>query len=83
VIQWEPDRPKWEQIADQIQQGIKDGTYPPGGRVPSVHQLVQEYGVARATAEKALTRLRERGLIYTVQGLGSFVAKDQQRGREG
>jgi len=73
MIEWEPDRPRWEQIADVIRARIDDGTYPPRSRVPSVQQLVAEYGVAVDTAQKVLTRLRDEGVVYTVRGLGSFV----------
>lgn len=74
MIEWEPDVARWEQVAGVIRQRIADGTYPPRTRVPSVMQLVDEYGIAQATAQKVLTRLREDGLIYTSPGLGSFVA---------
>jgi DNA-binding GntR family transcriptional regulator len=76
MIEWEADRPRWEQIADVIRARIEDGTYPPRTRVPSVQQLVEEYGVAVDTAYKVLTRLREEGVVYTVRGLGSFVADE-------
>jgi len=75
MIEWEADRPRWEQIADVIRARIDDGTYPPRSRVPSVQQIVEEYGVAVDTAQKVLTRLREEGVVYTVRGLGSFVAE--------
>ncbi|MFD8027802.1 GntR family transcriptional regulator [Streptomyces sp. NPDC059717] len=74
IDEWAEDRPKWEQIADVIRQRIADGTYPPRSRVPSVQQLVQDTGVAVDTAQKVLSNLREEGVIYTVRGLGSFVA---------
>lgn len=67
--------PRWRQIADVVIKRIEDGTYPPRSRVPSVVQLQGEFGVAAATAQKVLSRLREAGLIYTEPGLGSFVAK--------
>ncbi|MED7827315.1 GntR family transcriptional regulator [Streptomyces chiangmaiensis] len=75
IDEWAEDRPKWEQIADVIRQRIADGTYPPRSRVPSVQQLVNETGVAVDTAQKVLANLREEGVIYTVRGLGSFVAE--------
>ncbi|MFD0524490.1 hypothetical protein [Paractinoplanes durhamensis] len=34
---------------------------------------MQEYGVARGTARKSIQLLRERGMIVTVVGRGSFV----------
>lgn len=73
VIDWRPNAPKWEQIAEVIRARIADGTYPPDTAVPSEHALVREFGVARATARKVLVRLREAGVIYTVRGMGSFV----------
>ncbi|MDX2705790.1 GntR family transcriptional regulator [Streptomyces sp. PA03-6a] len=75
IDEWAEDRPKWEQIADVIRERIADGTYPPRSRVPSVQQLVADTGVAVDTAQKVLANLREEGVIYTVRGLGSFVAE--------
>ncbi|MDV7220626.1 GntR family transcriptional regulator [Streptomyces prunicolor] len=74
MIEWEPDVPRWEQVANVIRQRIAEGTYAPRTRVPSVMQLVDEYGIAQATAQKVLSNLRDEGLIYTSPGLGSFVS---------
>lgn len=35
--------------------------------------MAEEYGVARLTARRAVRELRERGLVRTVQGKGTFV----------
>ncbi|MGI5139428.1 MULTISPECIES: GntR family transcriptional regulator [unclassified Streptomyces] len=74
MIEWEPDAPRWRQIADVLRARIEDGTYPPRTRVPSLVQLTAEFGVASVTAQKALRALREQGFTYTEQGLGSFVS---------
>lgn len=74
MIEWEPDVPRWKQVATVIRERIADGTYPPRTRVPSVIQLATEFGIAQATAQKVHQGLREEGLIYTEPGLGSFVA---------
>lgn len=42
--------------------------------IPAEPRLAEEYGVARLTARRAVRELRERGLVYTVQGKGTFVA---------
>lgn len=60
-----------------LRQRIVNGTYPPRSRVPSVVQLTEEFGIAAATAQKALRALRTEGLTYTEPGLGSFVTKEQ------
>ncbi|MGW6546485.1 GntR family transcriptional regulator [Streptomyces massasporeus] len=58
---------------------IADGTYPPRTGVPSVVQLTSEFGVANATAHKALRALREEGLMYTEPGLGSSSLSGHSR----
>ncbi|MGW9027539.1 GntR family transcriptional regulator, partial [Streptomyces sp. NPDC055722] len=62
-----------EQVAEVIEGRIKDGTYPSGTRVPSVVQLQSEFGIANITAQKVLRALRQKELIETVSGMGSFV----------
>ncbi|MFF7970701.1 GntR family transcriptional regulator [Streptomyces sp. NPDC007905] len=74
-MQFAPDIPRWRQVAEVIRGRIEDGTYPPRTRVPSVMQIIAEFGIATATAQKVLQNLRKEGLIYTEPGLGSFVAK--------
>ncbi|MGW8378562.1 winged helix-turn-helix domain-containing protein [Streptomyces sp. ODS28] len=75
MIEFEPDRPRWQQVADVIRQRIEDGTYPPRTRVPSVVAMLNEFGIATSTGQKVHRALREEGLIYTEPGMGSFVAK--------
>lgn len=83
MIDYASDVPRWVQVADVIRTRIADGTYPPGERVPSVVQLQAEFGIAQATGQKVLSRLREVGVIYTVPGLGSFVARPSAGERAG
>lgn len=59
---------------------ISDGTYPPGSRVPSVVQIIEEFEIANVTAQKVLRALREEGLIRTEPGMGSFVADEPPAG---
>jgi DNA-binding GntR family transcriptional regulator len=65
--------PVYIQLADIVQGRIERGKLLPNRPVPSESQLQQEFGVARGTARKAIALLRERGLIVTVQGRGSYV----------
>ncbi|MGC5012463.1 GntR family transcriptional regulator [Streptosporangium sp. DT93] len=74
MIEWRPNAPKWEQVADILKGRIADGTYPVDTPLPSEHLIVQEFDVARGTARKVLTRLREQGVAYSVRGLGTFVS---------
>jgi len=54
---------------------IRDGTYPPGSRLPSEAELSETYEVARPTVRQALGRLRDQGLIRTLHGRGSVVVE--------
>ncbi|MGP3921553.1 GntR family transcriptional regulator [Nonomuraea sp. 10N515B] len=74
MIEFEPDRFRWEQVADILRQRISDGTYPPKHLLSEV-RLMQEFGVARGTLRKAMQRLRDEKLIYTIPNLGSFVGQ--------
>ncbi|MBB6174328.1 DNA-binding GntR family transcriptional regulator [Nocardiopsis mwathae] len=74
IDDWDPTRPKWEQIADVLRARIASGTYPPQHLVSEV-RLEQEFGVARMTARKAVRALREEGLLITRPGMGSFVSR--------
>lgn len=67
-------RPLWRQIAAEIIRRIKDGTYPPGSRVPSTLEIAQEFGVVNATASKAMQHVRAQGWTRGEVGLGTFVA---------
>ncbi|MGW3846883.1 GntR family transcriptional regulator [Streptomyces fagopyri] len=73
MTDYDPTRPKWEQIADVLRARIASGELPPRTLVSEV-ALEAEFGVARGTVRKATAALREEGLITTTPGMGSFVA---------
>lgn len=61
-------------IADHIAAQIEAGQLQAGARLPPERQLAEEYRVAYLTVRRAMVELRERGLIITVHGKGTFVA---------
>lgn len=62
-------------IADRVRERIQAGELRPGEPVPSITTIVQDEGVARQTAGKALRLLEAEGLVYRVPGLGYYVAE--------
>ncbi len=66
----------YAQVAARIRDEIVSGELGPGDRVPSVRALAAEWGIARATAEKALHLLRSQGLITTRVGSGAVVSSE-------
>ncbi|WP_405145885.1 GntR family transcriptional regulator [Sphaerisporangium sp. NBC_01403] len=65
--------PKYAQLIAEMERRIESGEYPPGSPLPSEHQLMAEFGMARPTVVKALGVLRDNGWIVTQQGKGRFV----------
>lgn len=63
----------YAQIAADIREEIYASRLRPGDRVPSVRDLAANYGVSRATADKALSALRSEGLVAAVTGVGTVV----------
>ncbi|PTX64912.1 GntR family transcriptional regulator [Melghirimyces profundicolus] len=67
--------PLYHQLKEILKENIESGTWTPGDRIPSEHQLRSTYGVSRNTVIKALDDLVREGLLYRQQGKGTFVAQ--------
>jgi DNA-binding GntR family transcriptional regulator len=63
--------PLHEQLTVILRERITTGKLK--GRVPSIVTLAQEYEVGHNTAQRALTTLRDEGLIVAAKGRGYFV----------
>ncbi|WP_327747977.1 GntR family transcriptional regulator [Streptomyces europaeiscabiei] len=60
-------------VADDVARRIQGGELRSGDRVPGELDMVATYGIARMTAARAVRELRDRGLVQTVRGKGTFV----------
>jgi GntR family transcriptional regulator len=60
------------QVADHIAARIEVGEF--SHKLPAERALAEEYEVAYQTLRHAMQVLRDRGLIITRQGRGTFVA---------
>ncbi len=61
-------------VADDIASRIASGELAPGARLRSERDLAEYYGVSYGTVRRAMQVLRDRGLITTIHGRGTFVA---------
>lgn len=67
--------PLYRQVAAELERRIVTGEIPPGRRVPSATEICDEFSVSRRTANEALAVLKERGLVRSVVGRGTFAVE--------
>lgn len=70
-----PLRLIYEQVAEHIAMRIEADDLQRGQRMAPERDLAVEYGVAYNTIRKAMEILRNRGLIITMHGRGTYVAE--------
>lgn len=68
--------PAYRQVVNGVISSIACGDYTPGARMPNISELASTYGVAEGTVKRALAELRDRAVIVTRQGTGTFVRAD-------
>ena len=66
----------YQQVADYVRNAILQGYYKKDDQIPSERELGETLNVSRVTVREGLKILAESGLIYSVQGKGSYVAVD-------
>src|ERR1700722_20051939 len=63
----------YEQIVQQIEESIMQGTLKPGDQLPAERELAQQFGVSRTAVREAVKTLREKGLLEAYSGRGTFI----------
>lgn len=69
-------KPIYEQLTDNITQLVLRGVLAPNEQLPGVRTLAGELAINPNTIQKAYSELERRGIIYSVQGRGSFVSEN-------
>ncbi len=79
-MDWKPDRKAkkaiYKQLAEYIEKGIADGTFPPDKPLPSERYLANILNVNRSTVVHAYDELESLGLIDRTRGSGTTISKD-------
>ncbi|UYX50542.1 GntR family transcriptional regulator [Bacillus thuringiensis] len=64
---------KYKQIADVLEQNIRDGFFTETKKLPTEEALMNRFEVSRNTIRKVISQLVNRGYIFQVQGSGMFL----------
>lgn len=69
--------PLYRQIAAQLRDDIRVGTYAPGDRLPTDRKLAEQFDVSRITVRQALKMLTNEGLISAATSRGTIVREQR------
>jgi len=73
-----PARYRYEEIADDLRQRIAAGEFPPGSRLPSRRELIEQYKVTEPVIDRAMQILRVLNIVETLPGVGVYVRETAQ-----
>ena len=76
--QFNSNRPIYQQIVDEIELRILNGTYEMGMRLPSVRDLAVLAAVNPNTMQRALAELERSGILYSQRTSGRFITDDEE-----
>lgn len=61
-------------LSEWIKSNIEDGTFLPGKKIPSEHELASQFNYSRQTVRQAIGNLVTEGILTREQGSGTYVA---------
>ena len=66
-------------VFEQIRELIYKGTFKPGQQIPPERELAASMEVSRTSVRNALDKLIKLGLLWQIQGQGTFVGSPEDR----
>lgn len=73
------DKPLYFQLKQVLKDEILRGKYKPGEKLPPESEICKAYGVSRITSRRAITDLVQEGVLYSMQGKGTFVRELKEK----
>ena len=73
------EQPLYLKVKEHILANIASGVWAPGARIPSEHELVEQFSISRMTANRALRELSSDGWLTRIAGVGTFVSEPRPR----
>ncbi len=67
--------PLYYQLSKLLKSQIRTGELKPGEALPPETELAEKFEISRMTVRKAIGELIAQGMVYPIQGKGTFVAK--------
>jgi GntR family transcriptional regulator len=67
--------PLYHQIQQRLLDQIQSGVLKPNEPIPSIQKIATRMGVSQMTVRQAVKSLCELGVIYSKQGMGTFISR--------
>ncbi len=77
IIDYKDKRPIFEQVTERMKRLICSGALEPESKLPSVRALAVDLSINPNTISRSYHELENEGYIYTVKGIGCFVAAEK------
>ena len=75
TIRFDSDTPIYQQVAEEIEDGILTGAFAEGTQVPSTTEIAVTYQINPATVLTGITQLADGGILFKKRGVGMFVSE--------
>ena len=66
--------PKYLQLKETLLRYLNDERYEADQKLPTEHALIEQFHVSRGTIRQALAELENEGVLYRIQGSGTFFS---------
>ncbi|KPC99732.1 Arabinose metabolism transcriptional repressor [Geobacillus sp. BCO2] len=71
--------PKYLQLKQEILSWIISGQMKPDEKIPTEHEIANQFQLSRHTVRQALGELEKEGWLYKIQGSGTFVSRPKPK----
>lgn len=75
--QFDPMRPIFLQLVEQIKERIINKELKPGERLPSVREIAADAGVNPNTVQRAMQELEREGVVNSQRTSGRFLSEEE------
>lgn len=65
---------KYKLVVNHVTDGIQDGKYKKGDKIPSVNEFREKYNLSRVTVFSGINELKSKGIIESSPGVGYYIA---------
>jgi DNA-binding LacI/PurR family transcriptional regulator len=64
---------RYRVISETLRNCLKDGSWSPGAKIPTLRELAKRFSVSTSTVRNAIRVLEREGKVYHVRAVGTFV----------